>query len=323
MGILFFLYQIPYHRMVYLCQMKSSWKAHLSILVTTLIFGIHYSVAKGLMSHTLSPSQVIFLRLSGGAAIFWLFQKLFVHEKIDRRDLLMLALCGLVGFGLNQALFYQGLSLTSPVDASLIHLLNPVLVLIFAHLILKERITWLKVSGITLGASGALILVLYGRHASFSSNQTLGNILVLLNMLFYALYLVLIKPMVRKYHTTTILKWVSLFGFIFIMPFTIGPAIKIQFASITMADYLGLGYVIVVNTFIAYLLINFALKHLSPGTISYYNYIQPFIASTLSISVGQGGITVSKVVAALLIFGGVYLVNYKKPGGEMQEPPSR
>lgn len=289
--------------------MSSTQRAHLALLATTLIFGLHYTIAKSLMPASFSPMQLIFLRMLGGVIIFWLFQKLFVPEKVERRDLIKLAICGMFGFALNQALFYEGLSLTTPVDASLIHVMNPILVLIFASLIIGEKVTWTKAGGIALGATGTLILVLYGKMVSFDGNHAIGNILVFLNMVFYALYLVLIKPLVGKYHTTTILKWVSVFGFAFIFPFSIKPALGINFAAITPLAWAELAYIIVLNTFVAYLLINFALKHLMPSVISYYNYLQPVIASLSAFTIGQASITLPKVLAALLIFAGVWMVN--------------
>jgi len=264
------------------------------------------------MPDIFSPAQLIFLRLLGGVVVFWLFQRLFVPEKVDRGDLLKFALCGLLGFSLNQALFYFGLNLTTPVDASIIHVMNPILVLVFAHLIIREKVTWSKVIGIILGATGALILILYGGSMEFSGSHALGNILVLLNMVFYALYLVLIKPLVGKYHTTTILKWVSFFGFIFILPLILKPAMQIRVAELSLTAWGGLAYIIVLNTFVAYLLINYALKQLTPGVVSYYNYIQPVIASILTLSAGQGTITFPKILAAVMIFTGVWAVNRQK-----------
>ncbi|MEI6436917.1 MAG: DMT family transporter [Bacteroidota bacterium] len=289
--------------------MTNTRRAHLALFITTLIFGLHYSIAKSLMSGIFSPAQLIFVRLLGGVIIFWLLQRFFIQEKVEKRDLVKLAICGIIGFALNQTFFYEGLNLTSPVDASLIHVMNPMLVLIFAHLIIREKITWTKAAGIATGATGALILILYGRTLSFESHHTAGNIMVFLNMVFYALYIILIKPLTTKYHTSTILKWVSFFGFIFILPFTIKPALEINFQSITFPAYLGLAYIILLNTFIAYMLINFALKHLTASTVSYYSYLQPFIAATLTVSIGQDIITLPKIIAGLLIFTGVYIVN--------------
>jgi drug/metabolite transporter (DMT)-like permease len=295
----------------YLCRMKKTHKAHLALLSTTLIFGFAYNIVKSLMPAALSPMQLIFIRLLGGMLVFWLFQRLFVPEKVQRKDLVMLAICGMFGFALNQALFYEGLNLSTPVDASLIHVLNPILVMVFASLIIGEKVTWKKAGGIALGASGVLILVLSGRNVSFDGNHAWGNVLIFLNMVFYALYLVLIKPLVGKYHTTTILKWVSFFGFLFIFPFSVKPALEINFTAIRFMEWLGIVYIILLNTFVAYLLINFALKTLTTTTVSYYSYLQPVIATAMSLTIGQGGITVPKILAALLIFSGVYLVNIK------------
>lgn len=130
--------------------MNTRLKAHLSLLATTFIFGMHYAIAKNLMPGMMSPMQVMFLRLLGGVILFWIFQRLFVREKVDRKDLVMFALCGLFGFALNQALFYEGLNLTTPVDASVIHVLNPVFVLVFAGILIREKVTWMKVAGIAL-----------------------------------------------------------------------------------------------------------------------------------------------------------------------------
>jgi drug/metabolite transporter (DMT)-like permease len=289
--------------------MKNNFKAHLALLATTLIFGFAYNIVKSLMPVMLSPMQLIFIRLLGGMIIFWLFQRLFVPEKVDRRDLIKLAVCGMFGFALNQTLFYEGLNLSTPVDASLIHVLNPILVMVFASLLLGEKVTWKKSGGIALGASGVMILVLYGRNVSFDGDHALGNVLIFLNMVFYALYLVLIKPLIGKYHTTTILKWVSFFGFLFILPLSVKPAMEIDFAAITATAWLGIIYIILLNTFVAYLLINFALKSVSATVVSYYSYLQPVIAAAMSVTIGQGGITIPKVLAAMLIFSGVYIVN--------------
>jgi len=289
-------------------------KAHLAMLGVTIIFGLHYSIAKSMMPGSLSPLQMVFIRLMAGALLFWIFQRLFVAEKVERRDLFKLALCGLFGLTLNVGFFYVGLNYTTPVDASVIHVTNPILVLILASIMIRERVTTKKLFGIFLGMSGALILILWGRHLQFGGQTTLGNILVTLNMLFYSLYLVIIKPLVKKYHMATILKWVSLFGFIFIIPFSAREMLSITFIHFDWYSWAGLFYIIVMTTFVAYILINFALKHLTPTAVSYYTYLQPVLAAISSVSIGMERITLPKILAALLIFIGVYLVTSRKDG---------
>jgi len=292
--------------------MKRNLKAHAALLITTLIFGMHYAIAKSMMPASFQPMQLLFLRSLGAVILFWVFQRFFVREKVERKDLLMMAICGLFGFAANMALFYEGLNLTTPVDASIIHVLNPVFVLVFASILIHEKVTFIKILGIALGAGGALMLILYGRSVNMSTNSFAGNILVMVNMLCYAIYIVLIKPLVTKYHSMTILKWVAFFGFFCILPFSIKGMLEFRPQEISICAWLGVAYIVVLNTFVAYLLINYALKTVEASMVSYYTYLQPVIASVMSVSLGTEVITFPKIIAAFLIFGGVYVVNLKK-----------
>ncbi|MBN1199296.1 MAG: DMT family transporter [Bacteroidales bacterium] len=291
--------------------MSRSIKAHLSMLGVSVIFGLHYSIAKSMMPAYLTPWQMVFIRLLGAVILFWGFQRFFLHEKVERRDLLMLALCGLIGFTLNITLFYAGLNLTTPVNASIIHVTNPIMVLILASIIIREKVTIRKTGGILLGMSGALILILWGRHLQFGGQTAWGNILVLLNMMCYSLYLVLLKPLLVKYHTVTILKWVSFFGFLFVIPVSAKSMLDISFTGFDWYAWIALFYIIVITTFLVYLMINYSLNVLTPTAVSYYTYLQPILAAVSSVSVGMERITLPKVVAAVLIFVGVYLVTGK------------
>lgn len=273
-----------------------------------MIFGLHYSIAKSLMPDYLTSWQLVFLRLLGGVILFWIFGRLFVRERVERRDLLMLALCGLIGFTLNIGFFYAGLNLTTPVDASIIHLTNPIMVLILASILIREKITLRKSGGILLGMTGALILILWGRHLQFGGQTAMGNILVLVNMMCYSLYLVLLKPLLAKYHTVTIMKWVSLFGFLFVIPLSARSMLTISFAHFDWYGWAAIAYIIILGTFLVYLMINFSLNILTPTAVSYYTYLQPILAAVSSVSIGMERITLPKVLAAMLIFTGVWLV---------------
>lgn len=287
-------------------------QAHLALLATAFIWGLNYTVSKYLLNLYFSALQLIFLRLLGGMLCFYIFQRLFVHEKVTRKDLAMMALLGILGFGLNQTLFYIGLSYTSPVDASILHVINPILVLILSSLIIGEKVTIRKMGGIAMGSTGALLLVLYSSGKSFSGSLTLGNFMIVANMLCYSLYLVLIKPMTKKYKHATILKWVSVAGFFFILPVSAGPAIQTDYTAVPLSGWLAVFYIIVMNTFIVYFLINFALEHVEASTVSYYTYLQPFIAAASSVTLGTSHITWTKIIAAMLIFSGVALVSSRK-----------
>jgi drug/metabolite transporter (DMT)-like permease len=291
--------------------MSTKLRAHIALIFMTIIFGLHYTVAKNMIHHYLPPLQLVFVRLLGGAILFFLFAQFFPKEKVERKDLLLMAFLGFCGFSANQSLFYEGLLLTSPVDASLIHILNPVVVLLFASILIREKITRNKLGGIFLGASGAVILILYGHSGNPNATPWAGNLLIIANMLFYALYLVLMKPLTARYSATTILKWVCLFGFLTVIPFSAGPMMSISFKIMDLAGWLSLGYIILFCTFFAYILINYGLRYVNASSVSYYTYLQPVLATVSSVSFGMGTITVPKIVAALLIFAGAYVVNKK------------
>lgn len=286
-------------------------RAHLAILAVAIIFGLHYSIAKSLMPVPLTPWQVTFIRLGGGALLFWILQIFFPKEKVVRRDFLKFALCGLLGFALNIIFFYTGLNYTTPLNAAVIHVSTPIIVLILAAIMIREPVTVRKMGGIVLGMIGALILILWGRHREFGGNTALGNLLVILNMVTYALYLVILKPLTTRYHTVTILKWSSLFGFLFVIPVSIPSMLEFSIAHFTWYTWSAIAYIIFLTTFVVYFLINYSLKTISPTVVSYIAYLQPILAAATSISAGMERITVPKVFAALLIFTGVWLVTRK------------
>ncbi|NNK59572.1 MAG: EamA family transporter, partial [Flavobacteriaceae bacterium] len=192
-------------------------KAHLALLGANVIYGANYIIAKGIMPQKIGPSAFVFIRLFFGCLLFFIL-KLFIKEAVSKKDLGRLALCGLLGAAANQLLFFNGLNLTSPIDASIIITSIPVMVLIFSAFLLKEKITTHKVLGITIGGIGAVILVGYG-NSSGGTSSLLGNLFVFLNACCYGLYLVIVKPLMTKYNSITIITWVFLFGFIFMFPF--------------------------------------------------------------------------------------------------------
>ena len=259
----------------------------------------------------LDPYQLVLIRIAGATVLFWLLGLSIKNEKIDRKDLQRIAFAAILGTTINQLFFFVGLNLTTPVDVSIIHVSNPIFVLIFASILIRERVTFRKIGGILLGASGALILVIYGYEADFGSDTFKGNLFALLNMLAYALYLVLIKPVMRKYHPYTVMKWVFLTGLITTLPITFSHIPSVSFSSFESSTWLSLTYVIVATTFGAYLLTIYALKHVEAGVASYYIYLQPVIVAIIALWLGQQDFSLSKILAALLIFAGVYLVSRK------------
>lgn len=287
-------------------------RAHTALIGANVLYGLNYVIAKGIMPDFMSPRAIIFLRVLGAMVIFNLIHFLFVKEKVERQDLFKMAICAMFGVAINQILFFEGLNLTTPINASLIITTGPITVLIFSLIILKESINLNRIIGIGLGTVGASILILLGGPLDLASDTLIGNLLVFINISSYGLYLVLIKPFMVKYKPITIIKWVFNFGFVFITPFCLIPALSTDFSVIPNGIWLSIIYVMLGPTIFAYLFNVYALRHVSPVVNSSYIYSQPAIAAVTSYFVMHEQLTIVKLISAAMIFMGVYFVSIRK-----------
>jgi len=289
--------------------MSKRAKAHLAIIAANILFGINYSAAKFAMPAFVSPNAFALLRIGSAAILFWTVFLFIKGEKVDRKDFPRLIFASLFGVVLNQVLFLKGLSYTTPIDSAIIQTANPVLVLLIAAFALHERITITKLLGIAIGASGAILLIMQRGALSFGNEQMLGNFLSLLNTLSYAAYLVIMRPLMQKYSSITVMKWVFLFGLIPIIPLGFNSVVAIGWSTLPLAAWFAIGFVMIGATFLSYLLIARGLKDVKPATVSIYVYSQPLIASLCAIAIGQGEFGVAQIISTILVFSGVYLVS--------------
>ncbi len=292
--------------------MNKNFSGHLAVIGANIIFGVNYVVAKGIMPDYLLPRPIIFLRVAGATLIFWLVSLFFPKEKIARNDMIRLAVCAVFGIAVNQILFFEGLNLSTPINAAVIMVTIPIMVLVFGHFIIGDKISRNKLLGILFGFSGAVYLILQGGMISLNTSTSLGNLLIFLNASSYALFLVLVKPLMAKYSPLTVMKWVFLFGFIYISPFTFPLLLASDFSSIPPNIWMSISYVVVFTTVLAYFLNNYSLKTISPTMNSAYIYLQPLLATVVALSVGKDKLTYIEVLAAASIFIGVYFVNFRK-----------
>jgi len=287
---------------------KGNLPAHLAVIGANVIYGINYVVAKGIMPDYLQPRMIILLRVVVATLIFWLAAAFFPKEKISLKDYFLLAVCALFGVAVNQIFFFEGLNLTTPINASIIMVGTPILVLVFSHFLLKDKITTRKMAGIVLGFTGAVFLILSHGQLSFASGTFTGNILILINASSYGLFLVLVKPLMSKYHPLTVMKWVFTFGLFFVVPVSASFIPTTDFTAIPFNIWVSVAYVILFSTILAYFLNNYSLIRISPTANSSYIYLQPFLASLVAILAGKDILTWREVVASTLIFAGVYFV---------------
>lgn len=284
--------------------------AHVALIGAQLIYGANYTIAKEVMPDYIQPFGFILLRCLGAVSLFWI-TGLFVKEKMDRKDLPKLALAALFGIAINQLMFFKGLNYTNPINAAVIMTSTPILVLIVAAFLIKERITLKKASGIVVGLIGTLMILLIGKEITFGSTTFLGDFMVWINASSYGVYLVLVSPFMKKYHPLTVIKWIFLFGLIMVLPFGWQEFSQIEWHTFPPKIIWATVFVVVGLSFFAYMFNTVALRYVSPSVVSTYIYLQPVIASAFAIALGKDHLDWIKVVSAVLICTGVYLVSSK------------
>ncbi len=282
--------------------------ALLAATATETIYGINHTIAKGLMPHIIEPYGFILLRVGGAAILFWMFGLFTKMERIDKRDWLRIFGCAVFGMVLNMLLFFKGLSLSTPINSSVSMTVAPVLILLLTAVILRERITVLKTAGVVLGLSGALALILFQEKTQVNApNIPLGNLLFVLNASSYAIYFILVKPLLAKYKAITLLKLFFLIAFLINLPIGYSELSQVAWTSLKLSEIGGLLFVVVATTFLTYLFNIYALKQLSPSTVGVFIYLQPVVATVFAVWVGADSLDALRIGAAGLIFLGVFL----------------
>jgi len=285
----------------------SKLKAHLALITANVIYGLNYTIAKIALPGFIDPFSFVLIRVSLALLIFWLMWWLLVREKIYRKDIPVFMLGGLFGIVINQLLFFHGLAQTTEINASLIMITVPIIVLILSHLLIREKITWRKIGGIALAAIGAFLLIGFGQDFDFGSETMKGDLMILANAGSYALYLVIMKPLTNKYHPLTVVSMVFSFGLVPVAFFGYDHLMEINRPSFTPLVWFSVLYVVLATTVMAYLFNMYALKKINPSIVSVYIYSQPLIATGVSVAAGNDALTLLKVLAGMLIILGVFL----------------
>ncbi|MCT8339219.1 DMT family transporter [Flavobacteriaceae bacterium TK19130] len=300
---------------------QRAW-ALLAAFAASAIYGANHTIAKGLMPDVIGPFGFILLRVGGAAILFWLISLFLPSEKVDRKDWLRIVACAIFGMVLNMNMFFKGLQLSTPINSSVVITLSPVLLLVLSAFFLKERITVRKALGIAIGLAGALVLILFGiQEQPNAPNIPLGNLLFIVNAASYSVYLIIVKPLVAKYSSITLMKFFFLFALLINLPIGFAQFADVNWASLSYSSVWQLAFVVIGTTFLTYLFNIYALKQLSPSTIGAFIYLQPVLAAFIAILAGADKLTPLRIVAAALIFTGVFLSTRKPRGKRIQKNP--
>lgn len=289
---------------------SNSLKAHLSLLSANIIYSASFIIAKDAMEAAIPPSGFVFIRVWGACILFWILATILTKEKIERKDIPRVALLGLFGVATNQLFFLNGLHITAPINAAILMVTTPILVLIISSIVLKDKINFTNIGGIIIGFIGAALLLLVRRGNTEDTGSLKGDVFIFINALSWGIYLVLAKPLMKKYNTITILKWAFLFGAIYVIPFGLNDFLAVQW-NFTPYIWFAIIFIVLVVTVIAYLLNTYALKELSSSVVSAYIYLQPVLAAAIALVAGKDQVTWVKIAATILIFIGVYMASKK------------
>jgi drug/metabolite transporter (DMT)-like permease len=291
--------------------LTNAFKGHIALLAAQIIYALNFSIAKGLMPQFIHPLAIVFLRILGAGILFWIVSLFIKTQKVEKEDMKRMAWLALFGVVINQVFFIYGLSITTPINSSIIMISNPILVFILTLFILRERITVLKFSGLTLAIVGAVMILRYRGNFEVGSDTIAGDLMTLVNSASWAIFTVLVKPIMTKYNTVTAMRWMFLFGSLYIVPIGFPETLHTNWQAFTPHAVSALLFVIVATTFLAYFLNLYGLRELSPNTVSAYIYLQPFLASLFAVIMGEDSLTPTKIVSGFLIILGLYLVNKK------------
>jgi drug/metabolite transporter (DMT)-like permease len=274
-----------------------------------VIYGANYVISKEVTPYHIKPFGLVVFRVASALLLFWLVALIWVRQRMEKKDILRCAFLALLGVAINQMLFLKGLSMTLPINASIMMITTPILVVVLGFLFKREKANKVRLLGIGLGFLGAILFINIG-SAAVSGNYVAsawGDVFILINALSWGMYLIFVKPLMQKYHTITIVRWVFLFGLIYVTPFGIQECLEVNWQKFDGIVWFNFIYILIFTTFVAYIFNTYALKALSASVVSAYIYLQPFLAALFGVIWGMEILTLEKIIYALIVFIGVYL----------------
>lgn len=289
------------------------------MLTAATMWGMMAPLGKDAMANGIGGLNMVALRVSGAALLFWL-ASFFTSRSTNGgeakplpcRELLLLFGAGMFAIVCNQCNYIIGLSITSPLNASIMTTTMPIITMVFSALLLKEKVTVRKCIGLVLGCSGALAIILSSAGGAREGGVLLGDLMCIAAQTSYAFYLTRFKGVISRHSAITCQKWMMLFAALVVLPFALPSLLEVSWTELSTTTCLETAFVVVGGTFFSFLCCTTAQRILSPTIIAMYNYVQPIVACTLSVALGLGIFGWSHIAAIVLVFSGVYLVTHSK-----------
>ncbi|WP_280121154.1 DMT family transporter [Duncaniella muricolitica] len=282
------------------------------ILLATIFWGVNVSVTKALIPDWMTANGIAAVRLIGGAVLLWL-TSLFVRcDRIKRGDWPRLVLGGVVGLFLFIFLFVTSLRYGNPIDISIIMTLPPVFVILIGVIFQHRRPSMLEYVGVAVSFAGAVTVILAGQGGKNGSDNLLGDILAVASTLCYAFYLVILERPSATYRPVTMLRWVFLFAAIPGLLLLPGMQHLPILHTAEATPWIEIGFILLCPTFIAYFLVQPAIKNIGSELVSLYQYLLPAFATISAVLMGLDKLKWIQVLAMAIIIAGMVLTNIGK-----------
>lgn len=296
-------------RTIFAAMKSERVKGHAAALLAACLFGLMSPMCKLVMQGgNIDGISLALLRVTGSALLFWLISAFVKSQRIKREDWPALIVMSLCGIGLNQFLYVGGVQYTVPTNASVTSTAIPVFTLLMAALFMGQHICFRRGIGIALACVGALTMVLSSGASDEGEGAMIGDLMCLGSQLFAASYFVFFSHLIARYGVLTLMKWLFTISAVVTWPLFAGQLNNVEWACISSDEWLSLSYIVIIGTFVCYLVLNFAQGKLEAPVVASYNYIQPVVATLFSLVWGVGVLSLNSVLAAVLILGGVWLV---------------
>lgn len=285
---------------------------NLCILIATIFWGLNVPITKVLIPEWMTGNGISAVRLIGGCVLFWIVS-LFMHcQKIDRSDWLRIILGGTLGLFGFIFLFVNSLRYGNPIDISIIMTIPPMFVILIGIIFLHERPSWIEYVGVAISFAGAAVVIADGQSGKAGSDNMLGDLMAVASTLCYAFYLVILQKPTAKYKPVNLLRWVFLFAAIPGLLLIPGMDKEAIVHTTECTPWLEIGFILLCPTFIAYFLVQPAIKNIGSELVSLYQYLLPVFATIASVIMGIDHLRTMQVVAMGIIIIGMVLTNIGK-----------
>lgn len=299
---------------------RGAIRAHIALIGCNIVWACDYPFYNLLLGKYIEPLAMVTASLIVAAALSWLPALWEGCERIDKKDWGIIIIASLLMGMTRKLMMMFGLSRTSPIDGSIISTIVPLIVLIMSVVARVDRLTTRKVAGLIIGFAGAAAIVVTSDSPSHTNSEIGGNLMMICSGMVTALYMVFFRPLVAKYHITTILRAIYTISAVVMLPIGMDSVIEIDFHDMNTKLWLATAFVLIVPTYLPNLLLNYSLRYLQPTVSSTYTYIQPLLAVALSVAMGLDKLHADTLLFAIILFIGVWMVisSYQRTKRETQ-----